>query len=161
MKVFFIAAFALAILSCNQPKQQADKPAEPMQEKLVFPWLIGNWMIDYGETNIYESWKQQDENMLIGEGYVIAGKDTVVREDMRMQRIGNQWVFIAKINEHNPVLFTCTQDSAGMKLLFENPEHDYPQAITYGKGKADELFAVVNGMVKGKAKREDYFYKKY
>lgn len=161
MKTYFIAAFVLAVLSCNQPKQQADKPAEPIQEKVVFPWLIGNWIIDYGETKIYESWKQQDENMLIGEGHVIAGKDTVVREDLRMQRIGNQWVFIAKINEHHPVLFTCTQDSAGLKLVFENPEHDYPQSVTYGKGNAGEVYAIVSGLEKGKPKREDYLYKKH
>ncbi len=161
MRVYFFAVFALAILACNKPTQhQSTEPAQP-ETKKVFPWLIGNWVIDYRDAKVYEYWKQQDETMLIGTGFVIAGKDTVVREDMRLQLIGSQWVFIARVNNNNPVLFACKQDSAGVKLVFENQEHDYPQSITYGKAGKDEIYAIVSGFEKGKAKREDYQYKKF
>lgn len=162
MRVYILAIFAWAILACNKPTQQQNQTEHPQPEvKKKFPWLMGKWVIDYGDTKVYEYWKQQDETMLVGEGFVVAGKDTVVREDMRLQLIGSQWVFIARINDSDPVLFACKQDSAGVKLVFENTEHDYPQNITYGQDAKDGLYAIVSGVEKGKAKREDYQYKKF
>jgi hypothetical protein len=125
----------------------------------LFPWMHGDWEMRYDSTTmIYESWKQE-QDMLSGSGYVVAGKDTVVRELMQIRRMGNSWVFIAKVNKHDPVLFTSRELPSDSALLFENTEHDYPQQVSYSTME-NVLYASVGGTEKGKAKQEHYMYTK-
>jgi hypothetical protein len=158
-RVIMVFTILIAISCGNQPNSK--QPIKEVQATSAYSWMLGNWVINYGETKVYENWRQENETMLIGSGFVVKGADTIVREDMRMQYIGNKWVFIAKINENNPILFTCNQDSAGVKLVFENPEHDYPQRITYGLNSAKEIYALVEGLDQGKANREEYYFKRF
>jgi hypothetical protein len=166
MKKIILPACALAMIACAPQQKENDKPvpateiaAQPAEP--VFPWLQGKWMIDYGDAKVYESWAQQSSTLLQGEGYVISGTDTIIKETMRIEKIGGTWVFIAKINDHAPVLFASSQNEQDRTLVFKNPEHDYPQQITYGAGQQNGLFAVVEGREKGKDKKEEYNYTRY
>lgn len=157
--ILYLGILALAACSgnsVNTPQQAASVPAK---HTTVFPWLHGNWTIDYGETKIYESWQQENDRLLTGTGYVVTGKDTVVRELMQIEQIGGRWVFIAQVNDHAPVLFTATQNENDTRIVFENSEHDFPQIVTYGTG-ADGLYAFVEGKEKGKQKKEEYRFRR-
>lgn len=161
----YIIACALAACGSAPEKPKETAPAsthETTAEKpanAVFPWLQGKWIIDYGETKIYEYWKQDTERTLTGMAYVVNnGKDTVMTELMHIQKIGNAWVFIAKIDDHAPVLFTSEQSETDTKLVFENAEHDFPQLVTYSTS-ADGLYASIEGKEKGKPKKEEFQYK--
>jgi len=167
MQKFTLSIIVCALAACGtapeKPKESAPVPThEAVAEKTVntvFPWLQGKWIIDYGETKIYEYWKQDNERMLTGTAYVVNnGKDTVMTELMHIQKIGNAWVFIAKIDDHAPVLFASKQTETDTKLVFENAEHDFPQMVTYSTS-ADGLYASIEGKEKGKPKKEEFQYR--
>jgi hypothetical protein len=162
MKKLLLYTLAGMLAACsNGPEksketQTAETPAA--SAKTVFPWLQGKWMIDYGETKIYESWKQDNEHMLTGTAYVVnKGTDTVMTELMKIQNIGGTWVFIAKIDNNNPVLFTAKATESDTKLVFENAEHDFPQTVTYATG-AEGLYASIAGKQNGKPQQEEFRY---
>ncbi len=157
-----ILYFTMLAAACNAPAKEKKDTNKSGQEsaKKTFAWLHGKWIIDYGDTKIYESWKQETPTLLSGEGYVVAGNDTVVREALQIQKIENVWVFIAKINDQNPVLFTSRQTPSDTKLVFENTEHDFPQRITYGSTETGNIYAVVEGNDKGENKKEEYNYQR-
>ena len=46
------------------------------------------------------------------------------------------------------------------KLIFENPQHDYPQKITYTKGTNNTLTAEISGKLQGKLTTERFIFVK-
>jgi hypothetical protein len=45
-------------------------------------------------------------------------------------------------------------------VTFSNPEHDYPQRITYRRESNGTLFARIEGTIGGKKKQDDFKYKR-
>jgi len=45
-------------------------------------------------------------------------------------------------------------------VVFENPEHDFPQRIGYRRNGSDELLAWIEGTHNGKARRIEYPYRR-
>lgn len=127
-------------------------------KKTDLNWILGSWYIDAGEVQIYESWKQEDNGSYTGSGFVIKGKDTIVTETLRIENIGGYWVYIAQINDQDPVLFTLKQKSNAKELVFENLEHDNPQRVIYKFVNDKELYARTEAMVDGKELVDEYPY---
>ena len=122
-------------------------------------WLSGPWQLTSGSNPAFESWQQLDENTFAGKGYFMQQTDTVVFEELRLQKIGNYWCYIATVHKGKPVLFYHTLMEAG-HMVFENPEHDFPQRIEYQLKEDGTLSANVSGMEKGKERKEEFNMKK-
>jgi hypothetical protein len=149
MKKTILYIIACSFLACNSKK-----------ETVIFPWIHGRWTLEDGDIKITETWKQQDDHTLIGVSFVVSDKDTLVTELMSIQKMENEWVFIAKVNDNDPVLFTSQQGkSEDRTMIFENPEHDFPQKVIYSMGKDGGLYAAIEGKEKGEVKKEEYIYK--
>lgn len=132
--------------------------AQKTIEKADLKWLLGSWEMNAGEVKIYENWIEGDRNSYIGTGYVISGKDTIVTETMKIEMVGGFWVFIAQINDSNPVLFTLKTSSKAKELTFENLEHDNPQRVIYTFVDNKNLNARTEALVKGKEVVDRYSY---
>ena len=127
------------------------------QEKGVeqFQWLEGKWQGSEGEGILVETWALQNTTTLLGTGFYMIGGDTVMREALRIQKFGPHWGFVAVINNQHPVLFTLVESTDTM-LVFENTEHDFPQRIVYTKRGTNEIFAWIEGQLKGESARDEY-----
>lgn len=132
--------------------------AQDSIKKTDLSWILGSWHIDAGEVQIYETWKEGQDDSYTCEAYVLKGKDTLVVETIRLENIGGFWVYIAQINSQNPVLFTLTQKSTGKELVFENLEHDNPQRVVYKFVNDKELYARTEAMVNGQEVVDEYPY---
>lgn len=134
------------------------------QTKMDFDWLLGNWKIGEMEGSsitIYERWKKGPSDSYTGEGFVLDGKDTILKEAMRIENINGFWFFIAQINDNNPVLFTLTTGSTATHLVFENKEHDNPQRVIYKFVSKSQLHARTEALVDGKEMADDYPFSRY
>jgi hypothetical protein len=58
-----------------------------------------------------------------------------------------------------PTVFRMITGSDG-EVVFENPEHDFPQRIIYRRESADALFARIEGQEKGVNKAMDFRFKR-
>lgn len=121
-------------------------------------WILGSWEMNTGEVMIYESWEKGKGDSYTGKGYVIKGADTLFTETMKIEMVGGFWVFIAQINDYNPVLFTLKTGSTEKQLTFENMEHDNPQRVVYKYVSEKEMHAQTEAMVEGKEVIEEYNY---
>ena len=75
-----------------------------------------------------------------------------------MAQKGETLTYLATVkgqNDNKPVAFTSTNETEN-KLIFENPQHDYPQKITYTKGSNNTLTAEVTGRLEGKVTTERF-----
>ena len=103
-------------------------------------WLSGTWENKTKRGSIFETWSKTTENELSGKSYMVKGQDTIVFENIRL-----------------------VQDQAGIaktisdtKLIFENPEHDFPQIISYNKMSSDSLVAEISGTKNGQERRQTF-----
>lgn len=99
-----------------------------------FRWLEGVWemKLTSGATRL-EVWKESDNITLIGQSIKISGKDSVFLETIELVHRDNHFWYIPTVPDQNnalPVPFRLVKEE-GMKLTFENPQHDFPQRIIY------------------------------
>lgn len=156
--LIYVGAAALLYACSPQGGETEKKPAEPGPHPMQ--WMAGEWKMESDSMRILERWEIINEKRLQGSGYVIAGADTVVRENLCIELIGNHWVYIAQINDYPPVLFTRNPQAEKNNLLFENPEHDYPQRIRYRLNNDQSISAFVEGSIEGKNNTEEYHFVK-
>jgi hypothetical protein len=117
-------------------------------------WLIGNWKNQSGTTLDIETWKKLNDSTYQGRSYSLAGTDTVSSEHIEIEQRGGKLHYIPTVKNQNggkAITFILTS-STNKQLIFENPEHDFPQKITYTQITKDSLVAEISGMRKGKFK---------
>ncbi|WP_162903156.1 DUF6265 family protein [Taibaiella koreensis] len=121
-------------------------------------WLTGTWESKTSRGSLFEEWLRLNDSTLAGRSYVLHGKDTMVLETIRLCREDREWYYIPVVkdqNEGKPVKFRMI-NTEGEALVFENPEHDFPQVITYRKTGKDALIAEISGKAKGNARKETF-----
>ena len=100
-------------------------------------WLEGSWERPReGKPSSYEDWVRSSHGELSGRGYSITPSgDTTVFETLRITQRrsddGDLLVYAADV-DHNDgaVEFVCPGERDGV-WLFSNPDHDFPQHISY------------------------------
>jgi len=117
-------------------------------------WLIGSWKNQSAKTLDIETWKKLNDSTFLGGSYSLAGTDTVSSEQIRLEQHAGKLYYIPTVkNQNNGKAVTFTLTSSNKKqLVFENPEHDFPQKITYTQITKDSLLAEISGLRKGKIK---------
>ena len=117
-------------------------------------WLIGSWKNQSAKTVDIETWKKLNDSTFIGRSYSLTGADTVSSEHIRLEQHKGKLYYIPTVKNQNggkAVTFTLTS-SNNKHLVFENPEHDFPQKITYTQITNDSLVAEISGTRKGRQK---------
>jgi Domain of unknown function (DUF6265) len=121
-------------------------------------WLIGTWENKTPRGSMYESWTKINDAELSGKSYILKEKDTVVFETIRLVQENNSLFYIPQVKNQNgglPVRFTAKTVS-DIELVFENPQHDFPQIISYTKINADSLVAEISGTINGKERKQTF-----
>jgi hypothetical protein len=135
--------------------------AQTTLDSASFSWLSGSWIMTDDNIVITERWTNAGNNTYTGQGYVISGKDTIVTELMKIEKVGTHWVFIAQVNKNNPVLFTLTPASTAQNLVFENQEHDSPQRVIYKWVNANQIYARTETTVNNLLQADEYNYNRH
>lgn len=119
-------------------------------------WLIGTWKNNTQKGSIFETWHRTSESELSGKSYIIKGQDTIVFETIRLVQEHDGLFYIPVVKDQNnglPVRFAARTVSE-TQLVFENPEHDFPQVISYTRINADSLSAEISGIRSGKTRKQ-------
>ena len=117
-------------------------------------WLQGDWKRDTNKGKVYESWGKPFNNEINGKSYKINDGDTLILETIRIVEEEGKLYYIPTVsnqNEGKPVRFTMTK--LNRKLMrFENPDHDFPQVISYFKQDNFSLIAKISATNEGKTR---------
>lgn len=150
---FYLQYFAFFILFVSTASFAQNRGIEQ------FKWMFGEWKGESAKGSTLESWIKENENTMTGKGYYVVKGDTVVVEQLRIQKIGNYWTYIPIINNNKPVLFTLIKVENDI-WVFENKEHDFPQRVIYSRKKDGSMLAWIEGEMKGKFIKEEYLMEK-
>jgi len=101
-------------------------------------WLTGCWTGDGGE----ECWLQAEGGMMLG---VNRGPGSKSFEFLRIEQAeGGPWIYHASPGGRcPPTAFTSTEIDR-KRVVFENPDHDFPQRIEYWLDDSNHLHARVS-----------------
>ena len=124
-----------------------------------FSWMTGKWKGTANQTVLVEEWQPVKNNVLAGTGFAISGKDTTFAERLKIEQRGDDFYYIPTLPKNGPVDFKFT----GLKndsIVFENPQHDFPQRIIYFQQSPEKMYACVDGIDKGSYFRVEFFYTK-
>lgn len=94
-----------------------------------------------------------------GESYVIQQGDTVYRDKLKIELIGETPCYVLTLPEtKEPVIYKMTK-SAEHLAVFENNEHDFPKLVYY-ELVGDSLHVKFEGVQDGHNAREETYYHK-
>lgn len=102
-------------------------------------WLVGQWQMDSEQGQVFESWQQVSPLSFEGRGWRVQHHQVTASEALRLVQMQDQVFYLAKVTENPmPVAFLLVACDETM-AVFENPQHDFPQRLTYRQRENSQL----------------------
>lgn len=145
---YFMTIVSLTIICACTMKQRNDITKAD--------WLIGTWENRTPGGNIYETWNRESDNEFSGMSYIVQEQDTVLYETIRFVQEQDGLFYIPVVKNQNEGLSVrfATKTISDTLLVFENPQHDFPQIISYTQINSDSLVAEISGTKNGEERRQ-------
>jgi hypothetical protein len=154
--VALLAALFLLAGGCSSAPSAAPASADPAFADLT--WLTGAWAgEDDRGVRTEEYWTTARAGTMFGVNRVIAGDRTVFFENLRIERTEDGGlVYLAAPKGRHPATPFRRVPSEADRIVFENPDHDYPQRIVYRREPDGALHQRIEGTENGEPKSGDW-----
>ena len=119
-------------------------------------WMSGCWAAESGEPGSGEHWLPLAGETLLGVARTVKNGRTVAHEFLQIRlNAEGKIVYIAQPSRQKEATFTATSISESA-VTFENPQHDFPQRISYRMLPGERLAARVEGQRGGALRGIDF-----
>ncbi|MBL8009323.1 MAG: hypothetical protein JNJ64_01845 [Flavobacteriales bacterium] len=163
IRTLALAAIACGLHACTTtgPAEEAGAAAHQAQAWKLAHALVGDWIDSTSSDTfvVHETWRAVNDSTLEGRGHVLAGKDTVFIEALRLQRRNGAVIYAALPGgEANGTFtdFACSHATADT-LVFTNPVNDFPKRIRYVRER-NGWHAVIDEDRKGPQRSEGFHF---
>jgi len=133
-------------LACKESMKHSNK-----REFNTMDWILGTWVGNSEQGTVTEKWVKINDTLFAGQSFTIHGSDTLSCETISLQIGDTAILYIPLVkgqNDNKPIVFKLSY-SDNTRMVFENPEHDFPQIISYQLKTEDTLVATISGMQVG------------
>lgn len=163
-RITLIGAALLAGCAARGPDTATTSSTEPADERLApVAFLRGAWVTEWrGGRRTEEHWIHPAGGTMLGVNRTLSrGADGSERTAffeflMIVVRPGGEIDYLAApAGRSPPTPFRLTASGPG-ELVFENPEHDFPQRIIYRRTGEGGLVARIEGTRAGQARTEEW-----
>lgn len=143
----------LALLALAAPQAQAEEAARSVDS---LAWLAGCWEYEGQEPGSGEHWMPPAGGVLLGVSRTVRAGRSTLHEFVRIATAeGGGLEYVAQPSGQAETHFRLTSLSAN-EVVFENPEHAFPQRITYRLVQNGRLHARIEGTQNGEARAVDF-----
>jgi hypothetical protein len=132
--------------------------APPKASAADVAWLAGCWQLDRGPRHIVEQWTPPAGGTLLGVSRTVVDGKTVEYEFLLIRERDGGLEYVAKPSGQAEATFKAASVTAD-EVVFENPQHDFPQRIRYKKQPDGALTARIEGTLNGAARGIDFAYR--
>jgi hypothetical protein len=122
-------------------------------------WLAGNWTGVEGEIEMEEFWQAPKGNSMLGLHRDVAKARTVSFEFLRIVATPEGITYWGSLGGRPATPFRLVE-LKGKRVVFENPEHDFPQRIIYWLGDDGALHAKIEGKQDGKSSSMEWIWRR-
>lgn len=145
-----LAALALALTPLALPAQSASSaPLDRLR------WLTGCWELRTPTRVTQESWIAPAGGLMLGTSRTVVSGTARAFEFLRIETPTGTVTYVAQPGGGTPTSFPATSVSDTM-VVFENPQHDFPQRILYRRVGPDSLLARIEGPQGGQSRGFDF-----
>lgn len=137
----------LGVAGCTTAAAQ-EAPGVDCSQLETLAFLLGSWREETQGTVFEERWERQADGTFKGhaESFKSDGSEHYQEENMVLRSQGGKLVYAADPNQDGKfvefTLVSCDERS----VVFENPEHDFPQRLTYRYDEEGLLHASVTDL---------------
>ncbi len=122
-------------------------------------WLAGCWELTDGDRRVEEQWTSPRAGIMLGVGRTARGDRLVEFEFVELRERDGRLEYRAHPSGQAPAPFLSARVS-DTEVVFENPEHDFPQRVAYRRDGADRLLAWIEGRAGGETRRREFPYQR-
>jgi hypothetical protein len=122
-------------------------------------WLAGCLEMRSGDRVVEEYRMDLRAGSMLGIGRTTTSKGLLDYELTLIQERAGKIVFEARPSRQPPAVFSATSASTD-SVVFEAPEHDYPQIVGSRRSGADSVIAWIDGKQGGKRQRIEFPYRR-
>jgi hypothetical protein len=122
-------------------------------------WLAGTWQGNVGGSRCTEFWMPPAGHSMLGVSRSVAKGEMVDYEFLRIQQEGVSIQYIAFPSGQTETAFTLVKVGPE-EVVFENPEHDFPQRIIYSLNVDGVLTARIEGIMEGRMRSIQFVMKR-
>jgi hypothetical protein len=122
-------------------------------------WLQGCWRSSQGQSMVDEQWMAPGGGSMIGMSRTVRGRDTTAYEFVLITEQEGRLAYRAHPSGQAPATFLSTE-ATDTRVVFENPQHDFPQRIGYRREGAELLHAWIEGTSSGRTRRVEFPYRR-
>jgi hypothetical protein len=140
--------------ACAAAEKATEKPTIA-----ALSWLAGTWSFERNGRVVTERWTPPAGGVMLGTSHTVANEKTVEYEFVVLRADANGDIFyVAKPSRQPEAAFKLARLTE-REAVFENPEHDYPQRISYALKDDGTLLAAIEGTKAGKSRRVEFPYR--
>lgn len=119
-------------------------------------WLTGCWQAEKGETGSGEHWLPPAGGTMFGVSRTVKNGKTVAFEFIQLRvNSDGKLVFIALPSGQKEATFVASA-VGDRSVTFENPQHDFPQKVSYQLQSDDRLVARIEAIRNGGHRSVDF-----
>jgi hypothetical protein len=122
-------------------------------------WLSGCWEMKNEKrgTRITEMWMKRAGDAMLGVGRTLKAGKLIDFEFLRIVEDADSLSYVSRPSSNKEDTAFKMIRSAANEVVFENPNHDFPQRILY-KREGDKMKARIEGSANGKTRGVDFLY---
>lgn len=144
-----LAAFALALSPLALSAQEATTQLDRLR------WLTGCWELRTPTRVTQESWIAPAGGLMLGTSRTVVRDVAREFEFLRIETRSGTVTYVAQPGGGAPTPFPATSISDTL-IVFDNPQHDFPQRILYRRVGPDSLVARIEGPQGGQTRGIDF-----
>lgn len=138
----FAFGFACVLAAAANPVHAQQPQPSPLA---ALAWLAGCWAADPGEPGSGEHWLPLAGGTMLGIGRTVRNGRTVEHEFLQIRLDGEgRPVYVALPSRQKEASFVATHVGE-RTVTFENPQHDFPQRISYRALPQERMLARIEG----------------
>ena len=151
--LLLVALASLSLHAAASPRVQATK-GEP-HDITRLDWLAGCWERQGPERHTIEQWTAPRGGMMLGVNQTVVRGATVAWEYLRIATVDGRLVLTALPTGQAETSFDAIEltDSS---VVFSNPQHDFPQTVSYQRQPDGSLLGRIEGTDEGKTRGVDF-----
>jgi hypothetical protein len=155
LRVAIATLLFLAVAVRSAPAEPGGKP--PLQ---TLSWLAGDWSFEKNGRVVNEIWMSPDGGTMLGMSRTVAGGRTVEYEFLFLRQDASGDIFyVVKPSGQAETSFKLIRATA-TEAVFESPQHDFPQRVSYTLKPDGSLLAAIEGQKNGKTRRVEFPYQR-
>jgi hypothetical protein len=142
MRTLFLIAAAAALPALHAaPAAAADAAPDPLAP---LAWMAGEWSGTDGGVAMEEIWTEPKGGMMLGVHRDVKDGRAVSFEFFRIEATPEGITYFAQPHGKPATPFRLTE-SKDRRVVFANPEHDFPKRIHYWLSRDGALHARIDG----------------